>query len=66
MAEIDTDAKIRMVNFPKTKPWWQQFMKKKTDDQVVIESALREFETLMRTGTVQLPGEVWMPSLHIE
>lgn len=66
LAEIDADAKIRMVNFPKTRPWWQQFMKKKTDDQVVIESALRDFETLMRTGTVKLPGEVWMPPVHIQ
>jgi len=66
LAEIDADAKIRLVDFPKTKPWWQQFMRKKSDEQVALESTLREFETVMRTGTVRLPGEVWMPPVHIE
>ena len=66
LAEIDADAKVRMVNFPKVKPWWQKFVKKKSDDQVALESALREFETLMRTGVVRLPGEVWMPPVVLQ
>jgi len=66
LAGIDVDAKIRLVDFPRIKPWWQQFVKKRSDDQVAIESAIREFETLMRTGTVQLPGEVWMPPVVLQ
>ena len=66
LAGIDVDAEVRLVDFPRAKPWWQQFVKKKSDDQVAIESVLREYETMMRTGTIRLPGEVWMPPVVLE
>ena len=60
LAEIDADAAVRLVDFPKARPWWQQLMSK-ADEQVALESALEEYRTLMVTGNVRLPGEVWMP-----
>ncbi len=66
LAGIDVDAEVRLVDFPKAKPWWQQFVNRKTDDQVAIESAIREYEAIMRTGTIRLPGEVWMPPVVLE
>ena len=63
---IDVDAKVRLVDFPKAKPWWQQFVKSKSDDQVALESILEDYETFVTTGTVRLPGEVWMPPVVFE
>lgn len=66
LAGIDVDAEVRLVDFPKAKPWWQQFVKNKSNDQVAMESVLREYENMMRTGTIRLPGEVWMPPVVLE
>jgi protease-4 len=66
LAGIAPDEKIRLVDFPKARPWWQQFVKSKSDEQAAVQAALAEWETLMRTGVVRLPGEVWMPPLVVE
>jgi protease-4 len=66
LAEIDLDKPVRLVDYPKVKPWWQQFVKSKSDEQAAIESALEEYRYFMRTGVIRLPGEVWMPPVHVE
>jgi len=66
LAEIDVDRKVRLVDFPKAKPWWQQFVRHRSDDQVMLESIVRDYETFMTTGTVRLAGEVWMPPVVVE
>jgi protease-4 len=66
LAEIDAGARIRLVDFPKAKPWWQQFVKGRSDEQVAMEAMLRHYEDLLVTGNVRLPGEVWMPPVVIQ
>ena len=66
LAEIDLDAKVRLVNFPKAKPWWQQIINKKSDNQVAIESVLNDYQTFVTTGRVPFQGEVWMTPLALE
>jgi protease IV len=66
LAEIDLDAKVRVVNYPKAKPWWQQLVNKKTDDQVAIESILDDYQTFVTTGQVPFQGEVRMAPLIIQ
>lgn len=66
LAEIDLDAKVRLVNFPKAKPWWQQIINKKSDNQVAIESVLNDYQTFVTTGRVPFQGEVWMTPLVLE
>ena len=66
LAEIDLDAKVRLVNYPKAKPWWQQFVNRKSDDQVALESILRDYQTFVTTGNVPFQGEVRMVPLVIQ
>jgi protease-4 len=66
LAGIDVDAKIRLVDFPRAKPWWQQFIKNKSDDQVAIESMLNDYQTFVTTGRVPFQGEVRMVPLVLE
>lgn len=66
LADIPADADVQLVNFPKARPWWQQFMRHRTDDQLALESVLRDYEALLTTGNLQLPGEVWMPPVVVQ
>ncbi len=66
LAEIQPDAKVRVVDFPKAKPWWQQFIHRKSDDQVAIESILRDYRTFVTTGRVPFQGEVRMAPVVVE
>jgi protease-4 len=66
LAEIDLDAKVRLVNYPKAKPWWRQIINKKSDNQVAIESVINDYQTFVTTGRVPFQGEVWMTPLVLE
>jgi protease-4 len=66
LAEIDADQSVRLVDFPKTRPWWQQFITSKSAEEAALESALAEWERFVRTGVVRTPGAVWMPPLVVE
>jgi protease-4 len=65
LAEIDADADVRLLDYPKAKPWWQQFVNKKSDEQVALESILRDYEAFVTTGRVPFQGEVRMPPLVV-
>jgi len=66
LAGIDADTTVQLIDFPKTRPWWQQFIRHKTDEQLAIESALEQYRNLMVTGNARLPGEVWMPPVVVQ
>ncbi len=65
LAEIDSDQEVRLIDFPKTKPWWQQLVRHKSDQQIALEGALEQSRDVLLTGNARLPGEVWMPPLVI-
>jgi protease-4 len=66
LAGIDADADVRLVDYPKAKPWWQQLLNRRSDEQVALESILEDYETFVTTGRVPFQGEVRMPPLVVE
>ena len=65
LAGIDADADVRLVDFPKARPWWQQFVNKKSDEQVALESILRDYEAFVTTGKIPFQGEVMMAPMVV-
>ena len=57
LAEIDVDADVRLADYPRTRPWWQQLVNKKSDEQIALESMLRDYEAFVTTGSVPFQGE---------
>lgn len=66
LAGIDVDAEVHLVDFPKAKPWWQQFVNRKSDNEAALESMLRDYQTFVTTGRVPFQGEVRMAPLVLE
>ncbi len=66
LAEIDLDAKVRLVNYPRAQPWWRQIVNRKSDDEVAVESMLSDYQTFVTTGRVPFQGEVRMAPLVIQ
>jgi protease-4 len=66
LAGIDPDVKVRLVDFPRPQPWWRQFAKKKSSDEAAVREAMEMLQQWMETGTVDLPGVVWMPPIEIQ
>ncbi len=66
LAEIDAEADVRLVDFPRAKPWWQQFVNSKSDEQVAIESMLNDYQSFVTTGRVPFQGEVRMAPVVLQ
>ncbi len=66
LAEIEPQAEVQLVDFPRKLPWWQQLVSKRSSDRVALEARLELIEQLLATGTVPTPGVVWMPPITIE
>jgi protease-4 len=66
LAGIQPDAPVRLVEFPKARPWWQQMIGRRGADETAVQEFVDVIEEVWRTGTLRVPGIVWMPSIHIE
>jgi protease-4 len=66
LAEIDVDAEVQLVDFPRVLPWWQQLAKKRSGEDAAITQRLKALEQWLATGTIATPGVVWMPPITIE
>ena len=66
VADIDIDAEVQLVEFPRVLPWWQQLAKNRAGDQTAIMKRLEVLEQWLATGTLATPGVVWMPPITIE
>jgi len=66
LADIDIDAEVQLVEFPRVLPWWQQFAKKRAGQESAIAGRLEVLEQWLATGTLATPGVVWMPPIIIE
>jgi protease-4 len=66
LAEIDIDAEVQLVEFPRILPWWQQLAKNRSSDQGAVMKRLEALEQWLATGTIATPGVVWMPPIKIE
>jgi len=63
LAGIDPVRPVRLVDYPKALPWWQQLLQKGQDDEVSLRTTLEEW---WRTGVATAPGVVWMPPVYVQ
>jgi protease-4 len=66
LADIEIDAEVQLVEFPRVLPWWQQLAKHRSGDETAIAQRLEVLEQWLATGTLATPGVVWMPPIIIE
>jgi protease-4 len=63
LAGIDPDVTVRLVDYPKVLPWWQQMLKKSRDEEAGVRQALEQW---WQTGVAQAPGVAWMPPVYVQ
>ena len=66
LAGIDPEVRVELVDFPKLRPWWQEMVKRQSDDEAAIRAALEDLDAAWRTGTLETPGVVWMPPIYVQ
>lgn len=66
LADIDPDAKVQLVEFPRAQPWWKKFAKGGSSDEARIAAKIEYVEKVLKTGTIETPGVVWMPPILIQ
>jgi len=66
LADIEPDAKVRLVEYPRVLPWWRQFAKKRAGEDASLRARLELVEKWLLTGTIDTPGVVWMPPITIQ
>ena len=66
LANIDPDADVQLVDFPRPTSWWQELAKKHNSDQVALRGRIEYLEKWLASGTIDTPGVVWMPPIIIE
>jgi hypothetical protein len=66
LADIEPDATVQLVDFPRVLPWWQRLAKRHSGDDVEVMKRLQELERWLATGTIPTPGVVWMPPITIQ
>jgi protease-4 len=64
LAGLSPDASVRLVDFPRQVPFWQQLIQRQEERDV--HAAVEEVRQTIYTGRAQLPGAVWMPPITIE
>ncbi len=64
LAGLPADASVRLVDFPRQVPFWQQLLNRQEERDVY--AAADEIRRAVHSGRVQLPGAVWMPPITIE
>lgn len=62
LADIDADAAVTLLDYPKVLPWWQAMLEKKKGEEAAIETLQR----WVQTGKIETPGVVWMPPITLE
>jgi protease-4 len=66
LGDIEPDAEVRLVEFPRVLPWWQQLAKNRSGEGAEVVKRLEALESWLATGTIATPGVVWMPPIVIE
>jgi protease-4 len=66
LAGIAPGDRVELVDFPKIRPWWKQFLSRRTADEAAIRDAAGALEQAWRTGFLAAPGMVWMPPVYIQ
>jgi protease-4 len=61
LAGLEPGAKVRLVNFPKEKPLWQQLLEQQSNE----EAAVQQIREMWESGVIQTPGVLWMPPIYV-
>jgi protease-4 len=65
LAGYDPTQRVRLVDFPKAVPWWRQALESRHHEEIALSELRRTIEESLATGTIKLPGAVWMPPIDI-
>jgi protease-4 len=65
LAGIDPDVAVQLVDYPKVLPWWQEIVKKRRDEEAAIRGTVDLLQQAWQTGSVNIPGLVWMPPVYV-
>jgi len=66
LADIDPDATVQLVQFPRPLTWWQELTRRRGSDQVALEARVEFLQQWLTSGTLETPGVVWMPPILIQ
>jgi protease-4 len=66
LAGISPEERVELVDFPKIRPWWKQFLGRRTAEGAAIRDAVGALEQAWRNGFLAAPGMVWMPPVYIQ
>jgi protease-4 len=66
LAGIGAEETVQLVDFPKLRPWWQEMVQQRYEDEAAARALMVELEHAWRTGRIDAPGPVWMPPVFVE
>jgi protease-4 len=66
LAGIEPDVRVSMVDYPRLLPWWQEMVRRRSEDEVALRSLIEDLDEAWRTGSLDTPGVLWMPPIYIE
>ncbi len=66
LAGIPPGIDIELVDFPKIRPWWKQFLSRRSAEEAAVRDAVGAIEQAWSTGSLATPGTVWMPPVYIQ
>ncbi len=66
LAGIAPGIDIELVDFPKIRPWWKQFLTRRSAEEAAVRDAVGAIEQAWSTGSLATPGTVWMPPVYIQ
>ncbi len=66
LAGISPEARVTLVDYPKSLPWWQQVLEKKKGEEASIGEMVATVQRWVSTGRLETPGVVWVPPIVIE
>ena len=63
---VGAEERVELVDFPKLRPWWQEMVQQRYEDEAAARALMIELERAWRTGRLDAPGPVWMPPVFVE
>jgi len=66
LAGINPEARVSLVDYPKTLPWWKQILEKKRTEEASVDTMVNTLQRWVSTGRLETPGVVWTPPIVIE
>ena len=65
LAGIPAGQAVRLVDFPKPVPAWQQLLRRRSDEDAEVRAALVGLKQWLKTGSPAVPGVAWMPPITV-